>query len=165
MTDSFQKLCDVSLSVEEHRFNVSKENKWTVAENIQHLVSATKITSLAFRLPKFIPLFLYGKPSRTSHGFGKVVENYQRKLDDGAKASGIYVPKKTDYDKSALLNKLSKEGKILVTAIADKWSDEQLDRYHIAHPILGLLTHRELAYFTLYHNGHHLSTIQKYYLV
>ena len=143
---------------------VSKENKWTPAENFQHLVAATKMTSIAFVLPKFMPVLLYGKPARTSHGYNKVVDNYHKKLVEGAKATGVYVPKKTDYDRTALQQKLKREGDKLIGAIEKKWSDEELDNYQVAHPILGLLTHRELAYFTLYHNGHHLQTVQAHYL-
>lgn len=162
--ESYNSLCAAASSVEDHRFNMSKDNKWTAAENVQHLVTATKMTSMAFTLPKFIHTFLYGKPSRTSHGYGKIVENYQKRLDEGAKATGVYVPKKTDYEKAVLTKKLNTEGEKLVSAISKKWSDEQMDQYQVAHPILGLLTIRELAYFTLYHNFHHLETIRKNYL-
>jgi uncharacterized damage-inducible protein DinB len=51
-----------------------------------------------------------------------------------------------------------------VSAIRQKWTEEQLDNYCVAHPILGKLTMRELAYFTIYHNIHHMETIRKYYL-
>ena len=162
---SFDSLIAVSSLVDDAIYNVSKNNKWTPAENIAHLVQATKMTSLVFILPKFVPVLLYGKPNRTSHGFGKIVDNYHHKLQDGAVATGVYVPKKTNYEKEKLNNKLRATGEKLVHAISEKWSDEQLDNYQIQHPILGLLTARELAYFTIYHNGHHLETIKKHYLV
>ena len=162
--ESFNSLCSAGMSVSDEKFNVSKENKWTAAENIQHLVNATKMTSLAFTLPKFLHVVLYGKPKRASHGFAKIVDNYHKKLEGGAQASGVYVPKKADYKKELLTNKLNSEGDKLVKALSEKWSDEQLDHYQIDHPILGLLTVRELAYFTIYHNGHHLETIKKQYL-
>lgn len=164
LSESFNSLLAASFLVQDEWFNVSKENKWTAAENISHLVQATKMTSMAFTLPKFLPVLLYGKPNRTSHGYTKVVENYEKKLEGGAKATGVYVPKKTTYKKEQLNNSLKKEGDKLVHAISEKWSDEQLDHYQISHPILGLLTVRELAYFTIHHNGHHLQTIRKYYL-
>ncbi len=160
---SFDSLLTVSSSVKDELYNVSKDNKWTTAENISHLVNATKMTSLVFTLPKFIPVLLYGKPNRTSHGFSKIVDNYQRKLEGGAVASGVYVPKKTNYAKTELNEKLKREADKLIIALDKKWSDEQLDNYQISHPILGLLTVRELAYFTIYHNGHHLETIRKHY--
>ncbi len=162
--ESFNSLCSAGMSVSDDKFNVSSENKWTAAENIQHLVNATKMTSLAFKLPKFLHVVLYGKPQRASHGFTKVVDNYHKKLEGGAQATGLYVPRKADYKKEMLTDKLNAEGKKLVQALSEKWSDEQLDQYQIAHPILGLLTVRELAYFTIYHNSHHLETIRKHYL-
>ncbi len=165
LNGSFDSLIAVSSSVQDELYNVSKENKWTTAENISHLVQATKMTSLVFTLPKFIPVLLYGKPSRTSHGFSKIVDNYHNKLQEGAVASGVYVPKKARYKKAELNEKLKREGDKLISSIDKKWSDEQLDQYQISHPILGLLTVRELAYFTIYHNGHHLDTIKKHYLI
>lgn len=161
---SFELLCQACHSVNDDLFNQSREGKWTPAENFQHIVTATKMTSLAFTLPKFLHVILYGKPQRTSHGFSKVVDNYHRRLNEGAKASGVYVPKKTDYRKELLKDKLETEGNKLIGAIQRKWSDEQLDRYQILHPILGVLTVRELAYFTIYHNGHHLETVRRLYL-
>jgi hypothetical protein len=164
LTQSFNELNAAMSKIDEDAFNVSKGNKWTPAENFQHLATSARVTSLAYSLPKFLPVLLYGRPKRTSHGFSKVVEKYQQKLNGGAKATGLYVPKKTNYIKQELQQKLTKEGGRLVEIIDTKWTDEQLDKFQIAHPILGLLTHRELAYFTIYHNGHHLDTLQKYYL-
>lgn len=162
--EGFNSLCLAGKSVSDDNFNVSKESKWTTAENLAHLVRATKMTSLAFTMPKFIHVVLYGKPRRTSHGFSKVVENYQKKLEEGAKATGVYVPPKTDYQKEEVTGNLNMEGQKLVRAVAEKWTDEQMDHYQISHPILGLLTIRELAYFTIYHNEHHLEIIRRYYL-
>jgi|ERR1043165_8119424 hypothetical protein len=164
LKNSFNSLVEVSAAVDDRFYNVSKNNKWTPAENIAHLVNATRMTSLAFTLPKFMHVLLYGKPGRTSHGYGKVVDNYQKKLEGGAVATGVYVPKKTNYTKTDLHNKLQKESSKLINALDNKWSDEQLDHYQVSHPILGLLTVRELAYFTLYHNQHHKNTIEKHYL-
>ena len=165
LKNSFDLLHQTGNAVPDELFNISKENKWTAAENIEHIARATKMTSLAFTLPKFLHVLLYSTPNRTSHGYTKLVHNYEKKLENGAQATGVYVPKKTDYNKPELLNKLKKNGDKLTSALSTKWTDEQLDRYQVSHPILGLLTVRELAYFTIYHNGHHLETIKKYYLM
>ena len=164
LRDSFRVLTETSSAVSPDNYNVSKEDKWTAGENIAHLVSATRMTAIPFTLPKFVPVLLYGKPKRTSHGYSKVVDNYIHHLEHGAKATGVYVPKKTNYTQDALHPKLNAQAEKLLSAIELKWSDEQLDHYQISHPILGLLTLRELAYFTIYHNGHHTETIRKYYL-
>jgi hypothetical protein len=161
--ESFNWLYKTGCLVPEDGFNVSKGGKWTAAENIRHLCTGTKATTLAFTLPKFLLALVYGKPSHTSHSYSKLVDNYQKKLEAGAKATGAYVPEKMDFNKDKLLEKLRRGGEKLVAAITEKWTDEQLDHYQVKHPILGLLTLRELAYFTIYHNGHHLATIRKYY--
>ena len=38
--------------------------------------------------------------------------------------------------------------------------EEDLDRYLAPHPLLGKITLRELAYFTIYHTHHHLQIIK-----
>lgn len=164
LRQSFQSLAEVSAQVKDELFNVSKNNKWTAAENISHLVRSTQMTTFAFSAPKFLHVVLYGKPQRTSHGYSKVVDNYQKKLREGASASGIYIPKKSDYNKAELNSELQLKAQKLINTISKKWTDEQLDNYQISHPILGLLTARELAYFTIYHNGHHLQTVSELYL-
>ena len=164
LRSSFQQLDKVGNAVSRESFNISKEGKWTAAENIRHLVTGTKITSMAFNLPKFVHIILYGRHKHPSHTYTKVVDNYHKKLDQGAKAFGVYVPKKIDYNQQELTLRLAAEGNKLIEAINKKWSETQLDHYRVKHPILGLLTMRELAYFTIYHNAHHLATIEKYYL-
>ena len=160
----FETLYKTANLVPDALFNTSKENKWTAAENISHLVTATKMTLLAFTLPKFLPALLYGKGNGTSRTYDEIVESYLQKLAAGARATGAYVPKKTNYDRTKLSNQILKEGEKLVQAVNDKCTEEQLDNYRVAHPILGKLTLRELAYFTIYHNIHHMETIRKYYL-
>ncbi len=162
--ESFNALGDVCKQVRDDKFNVSIDGKWSAGENIQHLVSATKMTSIAFNVPKFMHVMLYGRPHRTSHAYTKVIDNYQKQLNQGAKASGVYIPKKRDYERAVLQARVQHAGNRLISSIENKWTEEQLDKYVIKHPILDLLTLRELAYFTIYHNSHHINTIKQYYL-
>lgn len=164
LRSSFAELLQICSQLNDDVFNTTRNNKWTPAENIQHLITATRITSVAFSLPKIFPVVLYGRPKRASHGFSKVVDKYLKQLNDGAKATGIYVPRKVNYSRTLLTEKLRAESEKLVNAIEQKWPDEDLDKYQIAHPILGRLTHRELCYFTIYHNGHHANTVRQNYL-
>jgi hypothetical protein len=43
----------------------------------------------------------------------------------------------------------------------ERWSDRALDRYRLPHPLLGKLTVREMAYFTLLHNVHHVGVAER----
>ena len=39
------------------------------------------------------------------------------------------------------------------------WREQDLDRYVLPHPLLGKLTLREMLFFTLYHNYHHVRNV------
>jgi len=42
------------------------------------------------------------------------------------------------------------------------YNEANLDKYIIPHPLLGKLTLREMLFFTIHHNEHHLDLIKKY---
>lgn len=46
-------------------------------------------------------------------------------------------------------------------AALGKWSDKALDSYLLPHPLLGKMTVREILFFTLYHNLHHVNDVQR----
>jgi hypothetical protein len=41
------------------------------------------------------------------------------------------------------------------------WSERALDRLRLPHPGMGPLTVREMAFFTLYHNTHHVFAAER----
>jgi len=41
------------------------------------------------------------------------------------------------------------------------WSELQMDRIRLPHPVLGKLSVREMLFFTLYHNQHHLDAAKR----
>lgn len=163
LNTSFAELIKTADAVKPENFNISKNNKWTAGENLAHLVTSTKMTIMGFTLPKLVPALLYGKTRNGSRSYEEIVTLYKNALQNGAKASGVYVPKKVDYKKERLLHSLREGAFSLADAVTEKWTEEQLDSYRIAHPLLGKLTVRELLYFTIYHNGHHTATIAELY--
>jgi hypothetical protein len=42
-----------------------------------------------------------------------------------------------------------------------RWSEQELDRVTLPHPLLGKLTAREVAYFTVYHGRHHVEAVRR----
>ncbi len=148
------------------------DNKWSVAENIKHLIISTSTTTLAYSLPKFLVRWMGGTPNRASGTYEELQEKYYKKLSDGAKASGRFIPKPIEvkYGKSARMNR-SDGQKLLhnwntatvkyIGALTAKRTEEDLDHYLARHPLLGRITLRELCYFTVFHTQHHLNSIQK----
>jgi DinB superfamily len=138
-------------------------NKWSAAENIQHLIISTNTTALAYWLPKFLVRWIGGTPNRKSKTYDEVKDKYYKKLQDGGRASGRFVPKPIEikYGKQKLMNNWNKATAKFISALTKNRSEKDLDSYLVKHPLLGRITLRELCYFTIFHTEHHLQSIQK----
>lgn len=135
--------------------------KWSIAENVQHLIVSTNTTTLAFSLPRFLVRFIGGKPNRSSKTYEELVAKYKNKLAAGGAASGRFIPKpiKINFGKEKLLNNWTNATQKYITALQNSRTENDLDNYLVKHPLLGRITLRELCYFTIYHTEHHLNII------
>jgi len=140
----------------------SYKNKWTAGQQMDHIYRAISILPLAYKLPKSITTLFFGRVNRPLLGYDELVKKYQARLNKGAKASTLFIPKKITYnDRHVLAGKLlQKVGKI--NAAIDAIPDEALDSSMLPHPILGKLTYREMLYFTMYHVNHHYGLLKQY---
>jgi hypothetical protein len=138
-------------------------NKWSVAENIQHLIISTKTTTLAWKLPKFLVKWIGGTPNRKSSTFEELKDKYYKKLSEGAQASGRFIPNPIEikYGKQKLLQNWNTATEKYIFSLSTKRNEADLDNYLAKHPLLGRITLRELCYFTIFHTEHHLNSIQK----
>jgi len=158
----FRLFSDTCRTIDEAVMFSKPGDKWSVAENIRHLVISTNMTSLAYRLPRFVVKWMAGTPNRTSRSFDEVKEKYYRKLSEGGRASARFVPKPIEirYGKQKLLNEWEKATCKYVNALTKNRTEADLDNYLVRHPLLGRITLRELCYFTIFHTQHHLNSIQ-----
>jgi hypothetical protein len=139
------------------------EEKWSVAQNVTHLITSANMTKLAYTLPKFMVSVYGGKPKRLSRTYDELVAKYKLKLEQGGRASGRFVAKPVSLKerKENILDTFNKAMEKLIAAINKNWNDTQLDQYIAPHPLLGKITLRELCYFTIYHTEHHLNIIRE----
>lgn len=144
-------------------FHQPAKDKWSIGQHVKHLITATATTRLAYRLPKWFVRIYAGIPTRASRSYEEVVARYQQRLQEGGKAKGRYVPKAVwpKNGRDRLLHDFSQATSLLAKDIDKNWREEQLDRYLAPHPLMGKLTLRELAYFTIYHTRHHLESVKK----
>jgi len=138
-------------------------DKWSVAENMQHLILSINTTALAYSLPKFMVRLVGGTPKRNSSTYDELLARYNKKIAEGAKASSRYVPKPIEvkYGKDKMLQRWNAVTSKFTRALDNKRTEADLDRYQAKHPLLGPITLRELCYFTIFHTIHHLETIDK----
>jgi hypothetical protein len=90
--------CLDQLSAEE--FVVSKNEKWTAGQQLEHIYLSVKPVGLGFRLPKFLLKLIWGKSNREGRSYDELIERYQAKLANGSKATGAFVPNKVDLKKA-----------------------------------------------------------------
>lgn len=161
---TFTDFSETCIAVQEAvMFERPETNKWSVAENVQHLIISTNTSTLAYSLPKFIVRWIAGKPNRPSHSFDELKDKYYNKLQNGGVASGRFVPKPIDvnFGKQKLIINWKKAATKFINNLSKNRTEVDLDNYLVKHPLLGRITLRELCYFTIFHTQHHLHSIQK----
>lgn len=137
------------------------EGKWTAIQQLDHIIRSVSPVNMAMGLPKFILKWRFGTANRPSRTYEQLVEKYQRKLLEGGRASARFTPPAIAADQQKILSKKLEK---LVKALCLKtngWSEEDLDRYILPHPLLGKLTIREMLYFTAHHVLHHLEAVNR----
>ncbi len=147
--------------------NLSSENrnklidgKWSVNQNLEHLILSVSPINFALQLPKFILKLKFGKISRPPKPFETLKEEYMSMLESGAKATKRFVPRQPkNIEEKLSIQKYQFENKKLLKNL-EKWNDVQLDSFVLPHPIMGDLTIREMLNFTYFHTEHHFNSIK-----
>jgi hypothetical protein len=138
---------------------------WPPALHVRHLQMSSAPLVLALKLPHFLLRLRFGSPDGKSRSFSEVREVYLGALEGGAQA-GKYTPdpersqaNSTDR-RHEIMNSWTMVTVELTNAMAG-WSEADLDRYRLPHPVLGNLTVREILCFTVYHTAHHLRRVRE----
>jgi hypothetical protein len=137
---------------------------WAPADQVRHLTKSIRAVTQGLRLPRVALLVLFGR-SRRSRSFEALVTDYKAALAGGGRA-GRFAPSAVDATEQ---NETGRARIMAYHAAAidafasalERWSDRALDRYRLPHPLLGSLTVREMAQFTLLHNVHHVNVAER----
>ena len=141
---------------------------WSPADTLRHLIKSVNPILIVLRLPKLLLALLFGTSKKPSRKYAEIRNAYLRELANGLQA-GRYAPALdeppiTVYEAQKVRKKIIKKwlklGKALAAALRG-WSDGDLDRYRLPHPALGKLSMREMLFFMMYHNLHHVNTVRK----
>lgn len=138
---------------------------WSPADNVRHLLKSNRPVLRALSTPKVLLLLRFGAGLRPSQAYAEVRERYLARLAAGVTA-GRFAPRplassdQTDEHRGALMAALDQVAEDLAGAVS-AWREWQLDRFRLPHPALGRLTVREMLFFTLYHNLHHVQNVAR----
>ncbi len=138
---------------------------WSPADNVRHLLRSNRPVLRALSTPKILLLVRFGAGLRPSSTYAEVRERYLARLSAGVTA-GRFAPRplasseQTEEQRSGLLADLDQVSESLTGEVSG-WREWQLDRLRLPHPALGRLTVREMLFFTLYHNLHHVRNVER----
>lgn len=157
----FKLFLDIIQKYNVDQLNQQWDGKWSIFQNIDHLNKSNQLTTLGYKTPKIILRALYGKsdgPSRTTQ---EIINLYQSFLGKGAKSPRLLGGKNAHLkDKEKLLEAYKSKIQALRNAVQE-WTEKDLDFYCMKHPIIGNITAKEMLSFTVYHQFHHLNTIER----
>jgi hypothetical protein len=116
------------------------------------------------RIPRWLLALRFGWAKAPSRTYEVLHSAYRDRLAKGISA-GRFAPsaRQTSTDPEAQRREIvARHGAALgalVEAVA-LWPEVALDRRLLPHPALGMLTVREMLFFTVFHNRHHLALVQ-----
>ncbi|GAB4042787.1 DinB family protein [Spirosoma litoris] len=141
------------------QFRKPLDDKWSVAEVMQHLYLSARPVSRLMAGPRDV-LTQWGKAPLPARAYEEIASAYKKILATGAKAPAAMSPRAEDMkaEKSELVERFVSIYQTLIDAIST-WSDSELDTYCMPHPVLGKLSVREMLFFTSIHTQHHLKLL------
>lgn len=162
LSNVYAELIDWLEKQDDARFGYSPNvGKWSIGEHAEHLVRSTSPINFALRVPKFALKMLFKNNDRPERTYKQVVDKYELKLKNGAVATGTFIPTK-NVEKVKVIRQLRRE-LMQMRLILGRWTEDDLSKVLLPHPILGKLTVREMFYFTIYHTEHHLKVLKTQY--
>ncbi len=137
---------------------------WSPAQNLNHFIKSLRPVRLSLRLPR--ATFLMFGTVAASGTPQDVIDRYLTVLASGFQAGLAFRPGGSDTTGSAesraqnqMIDRYGGDCATLA-GVVEKWSEGDLDRYRMPHPATGLLTVREMLYFTVFHPYHHMGKVR-----
>ncbi|HUP45899.1 MAG TPA: DinB family protein [Thermoanaerobaculia bacterium] len=137
---------------------------WSPAENVRHLIKSIRPVVIALGTSKILLRLRFGKARRPSMTYDDLCRRYLQGLAEGGQA-GRFAPSPREEDdpaawREAIMRDFVRVNRDLRKMLA-RWPDVKLDRLQLPHPLLGNLTVREMLFFTLYHQRHHIDVVER----
>lgn len=140
---------------------ISINSKWSVCQNVQHIIIGLTRVSNYLALPKASIESNFGLSERASADYETCIKMFINTLGNGIKTTDAFMP---EINLEASIEELVSQGRdslAMFISNLENWSEEELEMYNCPHPVFGKITVREILYFTIYHVQHHNEIIKK----
>jgi hypothetical protein len=137
-------------------FKQPQPEKWSEAQVTQHLINSVRGIATSLKDPSVLAQF--GEANRPSLDYDNIQYNYKTGLA-ARQAQGMpYRHLDVPESKEELLDNFRSINQKLLERVA-LLSEHQLDTLQLPHPLLGLMTMREMLLFTAIHTKHHFELL------
>jgi len=161
LKESFEKVKAELKALPKQAYHYSPIDKWSSAENLSHLIQSVYPVASGLNKPKII-FRAYGISKTGSRTYEELEEVYREAIKQPIDLVDTDYAPQTEAleDVEKMLSNWQMIGEKFENRV-DKWSEKDLDKYRVPHPLLGKLTIREILFFTNFHNLIHLDIIQQ----
>jgi len=139
------------------------ENKWTIAEEFDHVVRANALFTSALKQDEqFYAQF--GTVDKAPMTRTELIDLYNSRLEEFSGSGTVRPFKPTpieDLDSKSMLHFWELTSQKFQERLSKRWSEELLDTRFVPHPLLGKLIAREIMYFIIHHTRHHIDSLER----
>lgn len=135
--------------------------KWTIAQTIYHLIKITRQINAGMKAPKLVLRGMFGKSNGPEKTYEEIAVHFDNLMESGSVSPLQYVSEKDrTFEKIALMKRFQGELDDFKKAL-NKWDEKSLSKYVLPHPELDKNSVREILFYVIWHNQHHLTILQR----
>jgi hypothetical protein len=151
----------------EAQFCNGSAESWSAADYLKHLLLSIKPMTKAMGFPAEVLEKQFDRSGRPSRTYAEVMSAYKKRLDEGIRAEDYdrvvpvfyRFPEGTTDERAYLVQSWNETHQRLITE-TQGWSEDDLDSLQMPHPAVGMITLREMLFFTIFHNTLHWHDMQ-----
>jgi len=162
VNSSIKEFNQLVLSLSKEDFERNPRGKWSAGQDLHHLVKSNRMYGLVFSAPRILLQWLYGFSNRTSRSLKQLEDKYAEKASKGKiEAPAYLVPRALSFaNRGAWLARHEMAGRKLMRSL-DRFTDEDLEKRLMGHPLFGKVTIREMFMSIAVHIQHHHAILKK----
>jgi hypothetical protein len=146
-------------SLSDEVFFKGSNERWSPAYHLAHLTFTHKRVARGFKAKDRLQEYA-GEPK----SYEEIKSNYLAALQNAASAGFLqnnpFAARVESDNKETEITAFLQTARALREAVSD-WSEEELNTKGMQHPLLNLISAREILLFMVYHDQHHLLGIQR----
>jgi hypothetical protein len=136
---------------------------WSPADHVRHLTKSMRALNRGLGLPLIVLRLRFGRAKHASRDYATIVATYRKRLETFDGRNNPFAPAPSAHaDPEAFRGEVMRFHEIAVKELIAhvlRLSEAALDEQQAPHPLIGKLTLREMLFFMLYHNLHHVRLV------